>query len=272
MALIATNNSYALVTGGSSGIGLAFVHQLASKGYNLFIVSNQEDELEVLKKQLVSRYKVKCHTLYMDLAQKDAALEVYNHCKELGLEIEVLINNAGFLIADKVIDVDPGKVNALLNLHVCTTTMMCRYFAKDMVDKGKGYILNTSSTSAFMPYPTISLYGPSKTYIRNFTRALRNELYNENIHVSCIMPGAVDTNLYDISSSQIKLAKVLGVMHSPEFIAKQGMRLLSRNRSSSVPGFVNKLTIVSIKFVPDFIIRAIFRARYRKLAAKEKKG
>jgi short-subunit dehydrogenase len=265
MALIATNNSYALVTGGSSGIGLAFVHQLASKGYNLFIVSNQKDELDVLKKQLVSQYKIKCHTLFMDLAQKDAALEVYNHCKELGLEIEVLINNAGFLIADKVIDVAPVKINALLNLHVCTTTMMCRYLAKDMVERGKGYILNTSSTSAYMPYPTISLYGPSKTYIRNFTRALRNELYSENVRVSCIMPGAVDTSLYDISKGQVKLAKTLGIMHSPEFIAKRGMWLLSRNIGSSVPGWMNKLTLVFLKLIPDFVIRWVLRWRDRKM-------
>ena len=268
MALKNTGNSYALVTGGSSGIGWAFVRQLASRGYNLCIVSNEKEKLPVLKEELELEFKITCQTLYIDLAQKDAALNVYNFCKEQALTIQVLINNAGFLIADKVIDVDPAKVNALLNLHVCTTTMMCRYFAKDMVDRGIGYILNTSSTSAFMPYPTISLYGPSKTYIRNFTRALRNELYSENIHVSCVMPGAVDTSLYDISSGQVKLAKALGIMHSPEFIAKRGMWLLSRNIGSSIPGWMNKLTLVFLKFIPDFVIRWVLGIRDRKVEGK----
>lgn len=269
MSLIPKKNSYALVTGGSSGIGRAFVHQLASRGYNVCVVSNQQEELLVIKESIEKEYDVNCMTLYTDLATKDAALKVYDFCKDRGLNIEVLINNAGFLIADKIIDVEPVKVNALLNLHVCTTTMMCRYFAEDMVERENGYILNTSSTSAFMPYPTISLYGPSKTYIRNFTRALRNELYDAGIHVSCVMPGAVDTSLYDISSSKIKLAKALGIMHSPQFIAKRGVRLLSRNKGASIPGFMNKLTILSIKFVPDLVIRAIFRARNRKLQAEK---
>ncbi len=249
--------TYALITGGSSGIGLAFVRQLAERGYNICIVSNQQEELPILENKIAEEYSVKCVSLFIDLAQDDAAQNVYNFCKEQQLTIEVLINNAGFLIADELVNVAPQKITALLKLHVLTPTLLCQLFAKDMIVRKKGYILTVSSTSANMPYPLISLYGPSKSYIRNFTRAMRSELYSENIHVSCILPGAVDTNLYDLETSKIKLAKRLGIMHTPEFIAKRGVSILLKNKGESVPGILNKLSLIFIKLVPDFAIRKI---------------
>ena len=250
--------TYALVTGGSSGIGLAFVHQLADKGYNICIISNQKEILPILENEIETKYKVQCKTFFIDLAENDAAHKVYHHCKDNKLIIEVLINNAGFLIADHFINVAPQKVSALLNLHILTTTLLCRLFAEDMVKLGKGFILNVSSTSAYMPYPIISLYGPSKTYIRNFTKSIRNELHDKNIHVSCVLPGAVDTNLYHLSSSKIRLAKKLGVMHSPEFVVKRGLHILFQNKGELVPGLVNKLSLILLKLVPDFAIRKIY--------------
>lgn len=128
-----------------------------------------------------------------------------------------------------------------------------------MVARKKGFILTISSTSAYMPYPLISLYGPSKSYIRNFTKAMRNELYSKNINVSCVLPGAVDTNLFTLSASRIRLAKRLRIMHSPEFIAKRGLRILFRNKGELVPGFSDKLSLVLLKLIPDFVIRKIFQ-------------
>lgn len=247
--------TYALVTGGTSGIGLAFVHQLAAKAYNIFIVSIENEKLELVKNEIETKYGVKCATLFLDLANENAAKKVYDFSQENALNIELLINNAGFLIAEKFVNVAQQKISAMINLHIFTSTMLCHYFAKEMVKNQKGYILNISSTSAFMPYPLISLYGPSKAYIRNFTRAIRNELYSENINVSCIMPGAVDTNLYEVNTNQKKFALRFGIMHTPEFIAKRGLQILFRNQAELVPGFLNKASLIFIKFVPDFAIR-----------------
>lgn len=259
MSLSNKKNTYALITGGSSGIGLAFVNLLAEKGYNICIVSNQEQELNVLKHEIAAKYNVKCITLCIDLAQDNAAQDVYIFCKNELLSIEVLINNAGFLIAEEFINVSPQKINALLKLHTLTPTLLAQYLVQDMILQGKGYILNVSSSSAHMPYPLISLYGPTKIYIRNFTKAIRNELLNKNIYISCILPGAVDTNLYQIDSSLTKLGKALGIIHSPQFIAKKGLNILFKNKGESVPGFINKLSLIFLMFVPDFIIRFIFK-------------
>lgn len=259
MASTTKEHTYAIVTGGSSGIGLAFVHQLAERGYNLCIVSNQQEVLPVLEKEIAEKYSIKCTSLYIDLAQDEAAQKVYDFCKSNQLNIEVLINNAGFLIADELINVAPQKVSTLLKLHTVTPTLLCQFMAKDMILKKKGYILNISSTSAYMPFPIISLYGPSKVYIRNFTKAIRNELYVHNVNVSCILPGAVDTNLYKVNNSKIKLAKRLGIMHSPQYIAKRGLKILFKNKGKSVPGLLNKLSLPFIKLVPSFVIRGLLR-------------
>ncbi len=250
---------YALVTGASSGIGLAFVHQLAGRGYNIFLVSNQQEELPILENKIAEEYSVKCVSLFIDLAQDDAAQNVYNFCKEQQLTIEVLINNAGFLIADELVNVAQQKITALLKLHTLTPTLLCQLFAKEMITHQKGYILTISSTSAFMPYPLISLYGPSKSYIRNFTKAMRSELYSKNIHVTCILPGAVDTSLYDLDASKKKIAKRLGIMHTPEFIAKKGLRALFRNKGELVPGLLDKLSLIFIKLIPDLFIRRLLK-------------
>ena len=259
MVLTNKKDTYALVTGGSSGIGLAFAHQLAERGYNICIVSNQKEKLLTLENEIETKHKVKCVSLFIDLAQDDAAEKVYSFCKDHKLEIEVLINNAGILIADEFIDVAPQRLTAMLKLHIFTPTLLCQLIAKDMIAHKKGFILTVSSTSAHMPYPLISLYGPSKLYLRNFTKAMRNELHSKYINVSCILPGAVDTNLFALSASKIKLAKRLGIMHSPEFIAKRGLHALFKNKGELVPGILNKSSLFLLKLIPDFVIRKLFK-------------
>ena len=259
MATTIKKNTYALVTGGTSGIGLAFVHQLAERGYNICIVSNQKEALLVLENEIEIKYKVKCVSLFIDLAQDDAAEKVHAFCKDHQLAIEVLINNAGFLIADEFINVAAQRITALLKLHTLTPTLLCQLIAKEMIASKRGFILNIASTSAYMPYPLISIYGPSKLYIRNFTKAMRNELHAKNIYVSCILPGAVDTNLLLLSASKKKLAKRLGIMHSPEFIAKRGLHILFKNKGELVPGLLNKLSLILLKLVPNFVIRKLFQ-------------
>lgn len=260
MVSTSTKHSYALVTGGSSGIGLAFVKQLADKGYNICIISNEKEKLATLEKEIETKQKVKCVSLYIDLAQDDAAQKVHSFCIEKKLIIEVLINNAGFLIADEFINVKPRRVNDLLKLHTLTPTLLCQFIAKDMINIGRGFILNVSSTSAYMAYPIISLYGPSKSYLLNFTKAIRLELYAKNIHVSCILPGAVDTELYNLNASKRKLGHRLGIIHSPQFIAKRGLHILFKNKAESVPGLLNKLSLFFLKLVPDFLVRKLLHS------------
>jgi uncharacterized protein len=253
------SEKYALVTGASSGIGWHLSEKLAMRGYSIIAVSNQPAPLQDLKTELEKLYPVDVMTLDIDLAQEDAPVSVFNFCKENNLTVEVLVNDAGMFFFGEVTRVDYDRVKTILSLHVLTPALLCRLFGKQMADSGRGYILNISSITAVMPYPGISLYAPTKAFIRHFTRSLRTEMKLDNINVTCLMPGATDTSLYNTGNLNISLLKKLGLMKKPEDVANAGLKALFSNRAVCIPGFVNKLVVLLLPLVPRFIIEAITR-------------
>ncbi len=254
-------NKYALVTGASSGIGWHVSKELAQKGYSIIAVSNQPERLEQLKNELESAHAISVKTVSIDLAHAGAAKEIFEHCEINQLEVEVLVNNAGILVIGEAVKVDYAKAAAVLQLHIATPALLCNLFGKKMMLRKKGYILNVSSISAVMPYPVISFYGPTKTFIRSFTRALRTELKGEGIHVTCLLPGATATALYDAHAVNVPLAMKLGVMKKPEVVAHAGLKSLFAGRAESIPGTLNKLIVLMLPFIPNFVIAVIYRMR-----------
>jgi short-subunit dehydrogenase len=249
----------ALITGGSSGIGLAIAYELAEKGYNLLLVSNQGSELEKCKTAIEKAFSVKCYSYEADLANPQSASELYNYCASQNFDVNVLVNNAGMLVFSEVINTSIEKVNTILQLHMVTPTLLCNLFGAKMRESKNGYILNVSSISAVMPYPGISLYGPSKTYMRYFTRAFRAEMSLYNVKATCLLPGATATGLYDPNRVNLKLALRLGVMHQPEFVARKSVKALFSNKAESIPGVMNKIVIHFFPFIPQWIISLVYR-------------
>lgn len=254
-----SKKGFALITGGSSGIGWAMAHELAKRSYHLLLVSNQQESLAACKQEIEETYGVLCETLFADLAEPAAAQKVYDHCTTQQIAVEVLVNNAGMLVFSEVAEAPQEKVSAILQLHINTPTMLCRLFGAQMKTNRHGYILNVSSISAVMAYPGISLYGPSKTYMRAFTRALRTEMSVYQVAVTCVLPGATATALYDPQRVNISLAKKTGVMHDASFVARQSMAALFNNRAECIPGIMNKITVCLLPFVPYAVIRLIYR-------------
>lgn len=255
------NNSrpFALITGGSSGIGWAIAQQLAARQYNLLLVSNQDEQLRACKVLIEQKHNLRCHTLTADLTLPSAAQLIFDFCQSNQLHIEVLVNNAGMLIFSEVVEASLEKLNAILQLHMYTPVMLCRLFGAQMKKNRKGYVMNISSISAVMAYPGISLYGPTKTFIRSFTKAFRSEMILFNVNVTCVLPGATATALYDPNRVNIDLAKKLGVMHEAEFVAEKSVDALFSNNAESIPGFMNKLTVWLLPYIPQFIIQFIHR-------------
>ena len=186
---------YALITGASSGIGWYISDELAKKGYNIVAVSNQPARLDDLKKKLESDYRISVSVLNIDLSPENSAQLVFDFCSERNLTVEVLVNNAGTLHFGETLKMDHFRMKSIMSLHMTTPAMLCRLFGEKMIKRHKGYILNTSSISSVMPYPTISLYGPTKAFLRHFTRALRTEVKRYGIKVTCLIPGATATGL-----------------------------------------------------------------------------
>ena len=250
---------YAVVTGASSGIGWHISRELAARGYSIVAVSNQAEQLKALKSELERAYQIKVHTRDCDLSETGAAESIFDYCQQKHLEVEVLVNNAGILIHREFVDVDLKRTRSILQLHMNTPVMLCRLFGELMEKKQKGYILNVSSISAVMPYPTISLYGPTKAFLRQFTRALRSELQGSGVGVLCLLPGATATGLYDTKEINTRKAMRLGIMKKPEDVAKAGVTALFKNRAESIPGLLNKFTMRIIPLIPGSLIRYIYK-------------
>lgn len=260
---------YAVVTGASSGIGWHISRELAIKGYSIVAVSNQPGQLDNLKSDLEKNYHIKVIPVVYDLTGYDAAEYIFDFCKKKNLCIEILVNNAGILLYGEFLNIDIQKSKDILQLHMNTPVMLCRLFGEAMVENRRGYILNVSSISAVMPYPTISLYGPTKTFLRKFTRALHTEMKGTDVSVTCLLPGATATPLYDGRSVNIPLAVRLGVMRKPEFVAKAGVKALFNKKAECIPGLLNKITMMLVPLVPNFLVGFIYRKRVQRSAKKQ---
>lgn len=261
--MVGKQEKYALVTGASSGIGWCISKELARKGYSLVAVSDQASLLQKLKAEVEAEYRIVARTFHCDLSTNNAANSVFDFCQIEKIPIEVLVNNAGILIYGEALEVDLQSTERILNLHMNTPVLLCRLFGRSMVENGKGYILNVSSISAVMAYPLISLYGPTKTFLRHYSRALHIELKRNNVNVTCLLPGATSTPLYDLDEDKVSLAINLGVMKKPAEVAKKGVSALFRNKRESVPGTVNKLTMLLLPVLPTFVIQYFFE-KFRK--------
>jgi short-subunit dehydrogenase len=246
---------YALVTGASSGIGLQYATVLAEKyKKDLVLVSNQEKELQEAAKEISEKYGVKTVTLYKDLSTETAPQEVYDFCKENNLEIEILINNAGVFYFNDLCKTAESRVNLMLHLHIRTVTQMCRLFGMDMRERGKGYILNMSSMSAWMAMPGIQCYNASKAYILNFSRSMWYEMKPHGVIVSAICPGAVDTGLYGLASNLRKLAVALHVSIPPKKLAQKALKKMFKGKKQYMPGTLNHFFVPLIKHLPDWFV------------------
>jgi len=259
---------YAVVTGASSGIGWHITMGLAERGYSILAVSNQSKQLSDLKSALEEHYQVEVQTLALDLSETSAAENIYNYCRKNNIQVEVLVNNAGMLVYGEVTGAEPEQVSTILQLHMNTPAMLCRLFGVLMEQEQKGYILNVSSISAVMPYPTISLYGPTKTFLRKFTRALRFEMKGNGVNVTCLIPGATETALYDTKDMNVALAMRLGIMKRPGDVAKAGLKALFRNRAECIPGCLNKFVVRITPLVPACLIGYIYK-RVKRREAKD---
>jgi len=250
--------TYALVTGASSGIGYEYARQLAAKNYNLVIVSNEEainDKADIIRQD----FPVEVIPVVLDLGQQSAAKELYDFCQARHLEVEVLINNAGVYHDRDFLDDSETFNSLILNLHVYTPSMLLYHFGKDMVARHKGYILNMSSITSEIAVQRLATYSATKSYLKNFNRCVHIELYHKGVYVTAVRPGAVDTGLYNISSSATKIGKIVGYITTPQRLAKRGLRAMFHGRARVTPGLLNHVLIFLIALLPTCLMRLIRR-------------
>lgn len=243
----------ALVTGGSSGIGLEFATQLAQYGINLLIVSNQEQSLKEVAFDIANKYHVKTYYLYKDLASENAAASIFNFCTENKIKIDILINNAGIFTFKQFTKHSISQLNTYINLHIRCLTELCHIFGRDMKRNGMGYILNMSSMSCWMPMPGISMYTATKAYIRVLSRSLYLEFKDYNISVTVACPGGIATDLFGLPDKLQRLGVNLGVLVTPrKFVAKALSRMF-RKKTQYINGTFNRFSIFCVAILPSQI-------------------
>lgn len=261
----------ALVTGASSGIGLQYATALARDYHcDLLLVSNQKEELAQVAKDLAAQYNVKTIAHYADLSLSDAAEQLHDYCVQNKLVIDILINNAGIFFFNPYCETSMKRIELMLQLHMITVAKMTRLFAADMCQRElteeeakqricghkrmKGYILNMSSMSAWMAMPGIQTYNATKAFIYNFSKSVWYELKPQNVGITVMAPGAVDTALFGLAPNLRKLAVALTVSIPPEKLVKRALRKMFRNKKADTPGFINWLCTPLLKHTPDWML------------------
>ncbi len=254
-----SNYKYAVVTGASSGIGYEYAAQLAARGYGVVLVSNQDADNRTAADRIAAEYKVPTLPYYLDLTADGAAEQLWRWTVDRGLEVEVLICNAGILLFGRMAAMSAEKLHNIVALHCATTTLLCRYFGEAMCNRKRGFILLMSSSTAWMPYPSIAAYAATKAYLRSFSSALHGEMGMDGVRVTAIFPGAVDTPLYQLSEKVRRRLVWWGVMSTPQYIARKGLSALFRGRCRCIPGIFTKVSLLVCRLIPACVIRSLLR-------------
>ncbi len=183
----------ALITGASGGIGLELARIHASRRGSLVLVARSADKLNSLATELREQFGAEVLVIVEDLAEPEAAQRIFARTEAAGIEIDVLINNAGFGGHGLFVERSLGSEQAMMQVNVVSLTTLTHYYAKGMVKRRKGRILNVSSTASFMPGPLQAVYYATKAYVTSFTQALAEELRVHNVAATALCPGAVTT-------------------------------------------------------------------------------
>lgn len=257
----------ALVTGACSGIGRAFASRLAGLGYNIVAVSDNAERLAAAAAELQAENpQVTVTARTADLASEFAAERLFEWTCEQGIEVEVLVNDAGMFSFCDLLDTPAERIRRIIMLHDMTIAMMCRLFGERMAQRGHGYILNMSSYSLWMPFPGLGLYSASKAFVRNFSMSFAKEVCERGVKVTALCPAGVSTDLYGLSKSLQRFGVRTGILISPDSCARRGLRALWRGRRSSVPGWWNRLGIPFCLYMPMWLTRPLrkFTKKFQK--------
>ena len=254
---------WALVTGGSAGIGLEVSRGLLRKGYSLILVSRSPQKLKNAKYELSRELlksderQITIHTA--DLAEPAAADELYAWVQSRKYEVEMLVNDAGMYICEEALNVPRERVEAILSLNIRAVTTLSLLFAREMAARGRGRIVNISSYSVYMRYAGLSLYGATKAYVRNFSVGLSREVRRKGVRVTTVAPSGVDTGLLGLPQGTARLARFTGFLMSPARCGRIIVRAAMHGRRYIVPGWHNYLMIPFLWMLRPFLTRAMLK-------------
>jgi uncharacterized protein len=258
--------AYALITGASKGIGKALAENLAKRKYNLLLISRTEKLLAELAAELQNKYGITVLYYPIDLSAPNGAEDVMQWCKKGGYDINVLINNAGYglhgAFAGLPLDDQLNMMSLNMNTYISMTHKALPLLKQQ---QGKSYILNIASTAAYQAVPYLSVYSATKAFVLSFSRALRHELKGTNVSVTCLSPGAVDTNFMERAGMD-KVKKI--VKQANKFnmnaadVAEFGIKAMLQGKAEVIPGFSNKIGAFANRLLPKSLVEGVAKGLY----------
>jgi short-subunit dehydrogenase len=256
--MIGNKDGYALVTGASSGIGYELAKLFAKDGKNIIVVARSQDKLEDLKTEVESKYGTNVMVLVKDLADPNAPQEIVAELEKENINVDVLVNNAGFAVYGKFAETDWGKESEMIQVNITSLTDLTKLFLKRMLENGSGRIMNVASGIAFVPGPLFSIYAASKAYVLHFSEALANEVKGTGVNVFCFCPAATGSLFWERADAEHCRAGKSRLMDSAK-AARIGYTALKKGKVTAIAGLDNKLMIFSTRFAPRGVLPKMVR-------------
>ena len=263
-------NTAALVTGSSSGIGAAIALALARRGHGVVLVARRADRLTTLAEELAHAHRVRTEVIAADLTDAGARGALPGEIERRGLTVDILVNNAGFTTMGAVYRANRDAELAMVRTNIEAVVDLCTLFVAGMVTRHRGAVLNTASTAAFQPLPGQAVYGASKAFVLSYGRALGAELKGTGVTVTTLCPGPVETGFAETAGmsdeeAQATLPKFMWIPAAQ--VARAAVEGLAAGRAVVIPGAANRVGAVGAHLVPKAWILPFMARRHPKLAA-----
>ncbi|MFN0123902.1 MAG: SDR family NAD(P)-dependent oxidoreductase [Blastocatellia bacterium] len=261
-------NKTALITGASYGIGEAFARRLAADGAGLVITARSRDRLDKLAAQLRAAHGVNVMVIEADLAQPQAARQIFAATETAGLQVDLLINNAGFGLAGDFAAQPLPRLTEMIQVNVTALVELTHLYLPQMLARNDGAIVNLASTASFQAVPYFAVYAATKSFILIFSESLWGEVGDTNVRVLAVCPGATETHFQEVAGTTTR--KFRANTETPEQVVGNSLRALARGRSHVVSGLVNRAQVELERLLPRDTTTRMAERLFRQFSAKEK--
>jgi short-subunit dehydrogenase len=244
----------ALITGASAGLGSEFARLFAADGHDVVLVARRRDKLDAVSNEIAKKHGVRALALAEDLTDPAAPARIVGELGRLGLEIEFLVNNAGFGSTGAFTELDAKRELDMVQVNVTAVVHLTRLLLPAMVARRSGRVLNLGSTAGFQPGPFMAVYYASKGFVNSFTEALAFELQGTGVTATVSCPGATATEFAQVAGNDKSRLFEMGAMDARD-VATHAYRAMMRGDVMAVPGVKNKLGLQSLRFAPRSALR-----------------
>ncbi|TCD01126.1 SDR family NAD(P)-dependent oxidoreductase [Pedobacter psychroterrae] len=254
---------YALVTGASKGIGKSLAIQLAAAGYHLLLVSRSDKDLKELSALITDRYPVTALYLPCDLSENGACAKVADWCNGLGAELSVLVNNAGYGLFGNFDQIPLNGQSEMIRLNINAVVELTHLLLPMLKKQTQSYILNVASTAAYQAMPTLAIYAATKSFVLSYSRALRYELKDSVVSVTCLSPGPTETAFASRAGLDMLADLAEKFNMQPDAVARIGLKGMFAKKTEIIAGFVNKISAFGAGLLPKSLVERISANLYK---------